>query len=137
MIEKNQDLLALFGRILLVILFIFSGVGKITGYEGTSGYMSSHGVPLVSILLPLTIIVELGGAFALILGWFARPVALILFLFLIVITWVFHTTGDPANNIQLLKNISIMGGMLMLAAHGPGSLSLDAHRRSYGEKKSS
>lgn len=135
MIEKNQDLLALFGRILLVILFIFSGVGKVTGYEGTAGYMSSHGVPLVTILLPLTIVVELGGAFALILGWFARPVALILFLFLIVITWVFHTGGDPANNIQLLKNISIMGGMLMLAAHGPGSLSVDGHRHPYGKNK--
>ena len=135
MIEKNQDLLALFGRILLVILFIFSGVGKVTGYEGTAGYMSSHGVPLVTVLLPLTIVVELGGAFALILGWFARPVVIILFLFLIVITWVFHTAGDPANNIQLLKNISIMGGMLMLAAHGPGSLSLDGHRRPYGKNK--
>lgn len=129
MIEKNQDLLSLVGRILLTILFVFSGLGKVTGYAGTASYMASHGLPMVSILLPVTIVVELGGALALILGWCARPVALILFLFLIAITLVFHTGGDSASNIQLLKNTAIMGGMLMVAAHGAGRFSLDGRQK--------
>jgi putative oxidoreductase len=128
MIEKNQDLLSLVGRILLAILFVFSGFGKVTGYAGTASYMASHGLPMVSILLPVTIVVEFGGALALILGWCVRPVALILFLFLIAITLVFHTGGDPASNIELLKNTAIMGGMLVVAAHGAGRFSLDGRQ---------
>ncbi|MFA5916160.1 MAG: DoxX family protein [Burkholderiales bacterium] len=129
---KVQDSAALAGRILLALIFIISGYGKITGYAGTAGYMASKGLPMVAVLLPLTILVELGGGLLIALGWKARWAAALIFLFLIPVTLVFHNpTGlAPAEAqqqmINLLKNVSIMGGMLGLFAFGPGGFSLDA-----------
>lgn len=128
---QNQALqgpVALAARILLAILFVASGFSKIMGYDGTAGYMSSHGLPMVSILLPLTILVELGGGLLLVLGWFTRPVAVVMFLFLIPVTLVFHTAGDHGNTIHFMKNLCIMGGMLLLFLQGPGPWSVDARR---------
>jgi putative oxidoreductase len=122
---------ALAGRVLLGLLFIISGFGKITGYEGTAGYMAAKGLPMVSVLLPLTIAIELGGGLLLALGWKARWTALVFFLFLVPVTFVFHAFWgiDPkeaaTQQINFLKNLSIMGGMLMVFAHGPGAYSLD------------
>jgi putative oxidoreductase len=121
----------LVGRILLATLFILSGFGKIAGYEGTAGYMASKGMPLVNLLLPAAIAVELGGGLLLALGYKARWVALAIFLFLIPTTLIFHAFWgiDPkeaaTQQINFLKNVSIMGGMLMVFAHGPGRYSLD------------
>ena len=129
---KVQDSAALVGRILLALIFIISGYGKITGYAGTAGYMASKGLPLVALLLPLTILVELGGGLLIALGWKARWAAAVFFLFLIPVTLVFHNPAglDAAaaqgQMIHLLKNLSIMGGMLGLFAFGPGGYSLDA-----------
>lgn len=131
-----QNAAALIGRILLGLIFVMSGFGKITGYAGTAGYMESHGLPLVSLLLPLTILVELGGGLLLIAGWQARWVALVFVLFLIPVTAVFHNpTGLPPaqaqqQTINLLKNLAIMGGMLQVFAHGAGAWSLDGRRKS-------
>lgn len=128
---KLQDSAALVGRILLALIFIMSGYEKIAGYAGTAGYMASKGLPLVALLLPLTILVELGGGLLIAIGWKARWAAAVIFLFLIPVTLVFHNPAglDPAQAqeqmIQLLKNISIMGGMLGLFAFGPGSFSID------------
>jgi putative oxidoreductase len=127
--DTLQNPATLVGRILLATLFVLSGFGKIVGYSGTEAYMSSHGLPLVSVLLPLTILVELGGGLCIVLGLYARQVAIVMFLFLIPVTLVFHTSGDSANQIQLLKNLSIMGAMLLLAAFGPGLWSIDARRK--------
>ncbi len=80
----------LVGRCLLGLLFIVSGMGKIAGYSATAGYMAGHGLPFVAILLPLTILVELGGGLMLVFGWHARWAALVLFLFLIPTTLIFH-----------------------------------------------
>jgi len=130
--DRMQDVAALVGRILLAVLFVMSGLSKLTGYAGAAGYMASAGLPAVSLLLPLTILVELGGAAALVLGWKARWAAGLLFLFLIPVTLVFHAfwAADAAQaqmqQIHFLKNLAIMGGMLMVVAFGPGALSLDA-----------
>ena len=127
-----QNTAALVGRILLALIFIISGFGKITGYAGTAGYMASKGLPMVAVLLPLTILVELGGGLLIALGWKARWAAAVIFLFIIPVTLVFHNPAglDPAQAqqqmINLLKNVSIMGGMLGLFAFGPGGFSLDA-----------
>lgn len=129
---KLQDSAALLGRILLALIFVISGYGKIKGYDGTAGYMASHGLPMVAVLLPLTILVELGGGLLIVIGWKARWAAAVTFLFLIPVTLVFHNPAglDPAQAqdqmIHLLKNLSIMGGMLGLFAFGPGGFSLDA-----------
>ena len=131
---KLQNSAALVGRILLALIFIISGFGKISGYAGTAGYMVSKGLPLVAVLLPLTILVELGGGLLIALGWKTRWAAAVVFLFLIPVTLVFHNpTGLAAAEAQqqminLLKNVSIMGGMLGLFAFGPGSFSLGANK---------
>ncbi|MHB8666292.1 MAG: DoxX family protein [Burkholderiales bacterium] len=129
-----QDTAALVGRILLALIFIISGFGKITGYAGTAGYMTSAGLPMVAVLLPLTILVELGGGLLIALGWKARWAAAAIFLFIIPVTLVFHNPAGLApaeaqqQMINLLKNVSIMGGMLGLFAFGPGGFSLDAKK---------
>jgi putative oxidoreductase len=122
---------ALVGRILLAVLFIVSGFGKISGWDGTAGYMASKGLPMVSVLLAATIAVELGGGILLAIGYKARWVAGAIFLFLIPVTFVFHAFWGldakeaATQQIQFLKNLSIMGGMLMVVAHGAGAYSLD------------
>ena len=132
--SKVQDSAALAGRILLALIFIISGYGKITGYAGTAGYMASKGIPLVGILLPLTILIELGGGLLIAIGWKARWAAAVIFLFVIPVTLVFHNPAGLApaeaqqQMINLLKNVSIMGGMLGLFAFGPGGFSLDAKK---------
>lgn len=122
---------ALVGRILLAAIFILSGIGKITGYAGTAAYMASKGLPMVEILLPLTILIELGGGMLLAIGFKARWAALLLFLFVIPTTLIFHAFWgiDPAaaqeQQIHFLKNLAIIGGMLMVFALGPGPYSVD------------
>ena len=126
------DTAALVGRILVALIFIISGFGKITGYAGTAGYMASKGIPMVDVLLALTILIELGGGLLIAIGWKARWAAAVTFLFLIPVTLLFHNPAGlpPAEAqqqmINLLKNLSIMGGMLGLFAFGPGRFSLDA-----------
>ena len=129
-----QNFAALAGRILLALIFIISGFDKITGYTGTAGYMASKGIPMVDVLLPLTILVELGGGLLIAIGWKARWAAAAIFLFVIPVTLVFHNPAGLApaeaeeQMINLLKNVSIMGGMLGLFAFGPGGFSLDAKK---------
>lgn len=130
--ESNlQNTVALVGRILLAIIFIISGYGKITGYDATAAYMAANGLPMVGVLLPLTILTELGGGLLLAIGFKARWAALWLFLFLIPVTFIFHKFWgiDPkeamGQEIHFLKNVAIMGGMLMVFAFGPGRYSVD------------
>jgi putative oxidoreductase len=122
---------ALVGRILIAIIFIKAGWGKIGGWEGTAGYMAAKGLPMVPLLLAATIALELGGGMLLAIGWKARWVALLFFLWLIPTTLIFHAFwGIDAAQVQnqmnhFLKNVAIMGGMLMVFAFGPGAYSLD------------
>ena len=130
--NPTYESIAMFvGRIFLALLFVVSGIGKITGYAGTAAYMASKGLPLVDVLLPLTILVELGGGLLLALGWKARWAAAALLLFLIPATLIFHQFWgiDPKlaqmQKIHFLKNVAIMGGMLMVLAIGAGAWSVD------------
>ena len=126
-----ESLAAFVGRIFLALIFVVSGIGKITGYAGTAAYMASKGLPLVDVLLPLAILVELGGGLLLALGWKARWAAAALLLFLIPATLIFHPFWgiDPKlaqmQKIHFLKNVAIMGGMLMVLAIGAGAWSVD------------
>jgi putative oxidoreductase len=133
MSNKFHDELQLVGRILISMLFLLAGFGKITGYAGTAAYMASAGLPLVSILEPLTILVEFGGAILVILGLYTRWVGVVWFLFLIPVTLVFHTSPNAMHTAQdqmvnLLKNLSIMGAACYLIANGAGRYSIDARR---------
>lgn len=114
----------LVGRSLLSVLFLLSGVGKISAYAATAAYMSSVGVP--SILLPVVIVTEVVGALAIVLGWQTRITALLLAGYALLTALVFHTNfADQIEMIMFLKNVSIAGGFLLLVANGAGPLSLD------------
>ncbi len=118
------------GRCLLGLMFLVAGWGKIMGYAGTAGYMASKGMPLVPVLLPLTILLELGCGLMLVFGWHARLAALILFLFIIPTTLIFHNFwAAPPAQVQnqmnnFLKNLAIMGGMLYVVVYGSGPISV-------------
>lgn len=117
------------GRILLAWIFVLSGLQKISGYAGTQGYMEAMGVP--GGLLPLVIAVEVLGGLAVMAGWKTRFAAVALAGFTVLSALLFHSNlADAGESIQFLKNLSIAGGFLLLAVHGPGAWSLDGRRKS-------
>lgn len=116
---------SLLGRIGLSLIFIISGWGKIAGFDATQGYMASMGVP--GGLLPLVILLELGGGLAVLAGLLTRFNAVALAVFSLLAAVLFH--GDFADASQFVpfwKNVALAGGFLMLVANGPGAWSLDA-----------
>ena len=129
--DKLRDPALLLARILLALIFIGSGFGKIMGFTGTAAYMASHGLPMANVLLVPTIAIELGGGLMLAIGYKARCAALAIFLFLIPATLIFHAFWQAppdqvmAQATNFEKNLGIMGGMLYVACFGPGRLSAD------------
>ena len=119
-----QILAAPVGRVLIAIMFVMSGLSKISGYAGTQGYMETVGVP--GILLPLVIALEVAGGIAIIVGWQTRLAALALAGFCVISAILFHANfGDQIQMIMFMKNIAIAGGFLFLVANGPGAYALD------------
>lgn len=122
------------GRILLAILFIVAGAGKITGFDGTLGYMQAYNMPMPQVLAVIAIIIELGGGIMIAIGWKARIAAAAIFIFVLVASFVFHVFwAVPADQVQLqstmfMKNLAIMGGMLYIVVHGSGPFSVDKGR---------
>lgn len=133
--DKQYDSVALIARVLLTVMFITSGWGKITGFDGTVGYIASKGMPLPQLMAIGAIVVELGAGLLLLVGYRARLAALAIFLFLIPATLIFHPywavppEQAMAQQINFMKNVTIMGGMLMVLAFGAGRLSLDGRAR--------
>ena len=131
-----QNPLALIGRILLALIFIIAGYAKIGGFEGTVGYIASKGMPMPPVMAALAILIELGGGLMVLAGFKTRWAALALTLFCIVSAVIFHAYWSvPAEQLMaqrnnFWKNISIAGGFLVLAAFGPGAISLDGRRAS-------
>lgn len=122
-----QTLSAPLGRVLISLIFVISGIGKLSAYAGTQGYMESMGVP--GMLLPLVIALEVLGGLAIIVGWQTRIVAFLLAGFCVVSAVLFHgNIGDQGEQIQFLKNLGLAGGFLFLVAHGAGAWSLDNRR---------
>src|SRR4030065_1788291 len=117
---------SLIGRILLVIIFLNSGIEKIGNFEGTAQYMAKFGMPFASFFLFGAILFELFGSLCILLGYFTRFGALLILIFLIPTTLIFHTNfADRMQMIQFMKNVSMFGGCLLLLAAGSGLLSLD------------
>jgi len=122
--EKFGPWLDLAGRILIAWLFVTSGFGKIGGFEGTQAYMASMGVP--GALLPLVILTELGGGLLIVIGLFTRYAAIALAGFSILAGVLFHAgSADHMQQLMFMKNVTIAGGFLFLAANGAGRISLD------------
>lgn len=123
-----QALSAPVGRLLLALIFIVSGLNKITGYAGTQGYMEAMGVS--GGLLPLVIALEVLGGIAIVVGFQARLVALVLAGFSIVSAAIFHADfADQTQMLMFMKNVAIAGGFLMIVAHGAGTYALDNRRQ--------
>jgi len=120
--SKFSDLAA---RILLSAMFFMAGLSKIGAYAGTQGYMESQGVP--GFLLPLVIGVEVIAPVLLVVGWQTRYAAIALAGFTAAAALMFHLNfADQIESIMFMKNIAITGGLLLLATHGAGELSLDS-----------
>ena len=120
-------IIQLIGRIMLALIFILAGVGKISDPAGTMGYMQSAGLP--GILLWPTIALELLGGLALAVGYKTRYVAFALAGFSVLAAAMFHNNfGDQMQMIMFLKNIAIAGGLLLLAVSGLTAYSVDSKR---------
>ena len=134
MLHSLQNPLALAARVLIALLFVPAGFVKIGGFAGTAGYIAAMGVPLPELSAAMAIGVELGLGLLLLVGFQARWSALAIAVFTVVITFIFHAFWNaPAEQLMaqqqaFFKNIAIVGGLLALAAFGPGAWSLDARR---------
>mgnify|MGYP000639524115 CR=1 FL=1 len=112
------------GRILMALIFIIAGFGKLGDVQGFAGYMASGGIP--AILAWPAVLFEILGGLALLVGFMTRPVALALAAFSVVTAFLFHfDMGNQIQQILFLKNLAMAGGYLVLAAHGAGALSVD------------
>jgi putative oxidoreductase len=130
---QNLDtVFAATGRVLIAVLFLLSGLGKIASPTVTEGYIASVGLPAPLFGLLIAVLVEVGGGALLIAGYQTRIVALILAAFTLATALVFHHNfADQNAMIHFFKNVAIMGGLLQVAAFGPGSVSLDARRLNF------
>ncbi len=126
----NDGVLAA-GRVALAIIFIMSGAMKFMDLSATAGAVASKGLPVPMVLATLAAITELGGGLLIVVGWQTRWAALALAVFTLVAAYFFHDfwhmegAARENNMIHALKNLSIFGGFLMLAAVGAGRYSID------------
>lgn len=122
----------LLGRIFLAALFIMSSLGEAANFSATEGYMASNGIPAsaTSVLLVLALILKIAGGISVVLGYKVKWGVIALVVFLIPTTLIFHTDFADQNQIaHFLKNLSILGGLVILGYFGPGPLSLDNRAR--------
>ena len=126
-----NNTIALVARICLAILFIVAGAGKAMAFAGTSGYLAKLGFPVPDVMTAIAIAFELGGGILLVIGWKTRWVAWGMAIFVVIATlaahrfWEVDAAQMTMQRLQFLKNLSILGGLLMVAAFGPGALSAD------------
>ena len=135
MFNALQNPLSLVGRLLLALLFLPAGISKIGGFAGTVGYIGSKGLPMPELGAVIAILVEVLGGLALIAGFGTRAAALVLAVFTLAATVFFHNYWAMPAEMQMVqqlmffKNIAVVGGLLVLAAHGAGAWSVDAKRQ--------
>ncbi|OGD53554.1 DoxX family protein [Candidatus Bathyarchaeota archaeon RBG_13_38_9] len=125
---KLKDPIPLTARILISTIFIIAAINKSMDLLGSEQYMTAYGIPAAGVLLVLSVIIEIFGGLSILLGFKAKWGAIALFIFLIPTTLIFHTeVTDQIQSMMLLKNLSMMGGLLMVANYGSGPYSLDEH----------
>lgn len=121
-----QNLTSFIGRVLLSLIFIISGFGKIAAPAGTIGYIASVGAPLPEVAYGIAVFVEVVLGIALLIGYKTRIAAAGIALFTLAAAFLFHANfGDQIQTIMFLKNITIVGGLFLIVAHGAGGFSLD------------
>ena len=124
------------GRVLIAFIFIFAGYGKLTGFDGTVGYIASKGMPFPELAAVAAILIELGGGILLVIGWKARWAATAMLVFTAMTALIFHNfwaaAPDQVQNqmIHFMKNISMMGGLLYVVVYGSGPISVGKENES-------
>ena len=127
----QKDGVALIGRIALAAIFVLSGLQKLVDFTGTASMIAGAGVPLPTVAAAVAVVIELGGGLAIFAGWMTRVAALAMVVFLIIVSPIFHNfwtmEGEARmmNQVMFLKNVSMLGGFLLLMAFGPGRYSVD------------
>jgi putative oxidoreductase len=128
-----QGAVVVLGRFFFALIFLLAGANHFN--KQTIGYAASQGVPLASILVPLSGVVAIAGGLSILLGYHAKLGALLIVLFLIPVSFMMHkfwTVTDPMmaqiQMILFMKNVSMLGGALLISQFGAGSFSLDARR---------
>ena len=126
---SNSSLAILAGRVLLSILFILAGYGKLTGIEGTAGFFGSLGLPMPTATAVIAGLIELLGGLAILIGFKTRTAAVVMAIFTLAATAVAHLDFSQAGNaLMLQKNLGLAGGFLLLAVLGAGAYSVDGRR---------
>lgn len=129
-----ENALTLAGRALLALLFVPAALMKITGFEGTAGYIASVGLPLPALGVVIAIVIEGLGGLALLAGFKTRIAALALAIFTLVATFFFHNywampaEAQMMQQLMFFKNLAVIGGLLAFAAFGPGQWSVDGRK---------
>jgi uncharacterized membrane protein YphA (DoxX/SURF4 family) len=116
----------LIGRILFAQVFLISSFSKMADFEGTWKYMEMNGVPMAPLFLLVAILFEFGGGLSLLFGFQTKMGALMLILFLLPTTLIFHLdVSDPVQKMNLIQNFAILGGLFTILYHGGGPKSID------------
>ena len=130
--SKCSSVTALVGRILLSLMFLWSGIGKVTAFSFITGYAAAKHLPAPAFIIGAAAAIEILCGLAIVFGFKTKCAAWVLFLYLIPVTLAFHNfwavQGPEQMNtvIHFMKNVAIMGGLLMVAAFGAGGISIDA-----------
>jgi putative oxidoreductase len=130
--NSANDITTLAGRILIAVIFLISGFFKVGGYAQLVGYATALHLPMPGVAIAAAAAVELACGLAILAGFKTRFVAWLLFLYLIPVTYVFHNfwavqgQEQQTQMVNFLKNIAIMGGLLVLSVNGAGAYSADA-----------
>ena len=131
LLAGSKDGMLLLARLLLMVLFVIFGWSKLTAFSDTATYMGSVGVPMPAVTAAIAVIMEFFVGIAIAVGFYTRPLAVVLALYTVaaaVIGHQFWNLADPERigaMINFYKNVSIAGGLLLLCIAGPGKYSLD------------
>jgi len=131
LLDNRKDEITLLARLLLMALFISFGWSKLTHFTGTVSYMAATGAPAPEISAAIAVVMEFFVGLALVLGFYTRPLALLMALYTLGTAlighhfWTMSGAEQYANMINFYKNLSIMGGLFLLSLTGPGKYSID------------
>lgn len=136
--ETSGSVTQLVGRFLMSLVFLFSGMGKVMAYSAMVGFAATKHLPLAPVAIAIAAVIEIVGGLAILTGFQTRVVGWALFFYLIPTSIIFHDFWAMQgmermdNQIHFMKNLAIMGGLLILASSGPGAFSFDSSRRAKG-----